>query len=299
MARHVSHTARSAVSHNGRSAGPNPLVGPVEPPSIHVMTWNIRRPLPPLFARSVDRWDRRAPLLAALLADERPTILGAQEVVAEQADVVRAALGESYRYVGRGRDADGGGEAGPIFYDSGRLDLVDWEQTALSDTPARAGSVGWGNLFPRVMVSATFSDRATSRRFLMVNTHLDPLSGRSRVRAARAIREHVAARSLPAVVTGDLNAGPGSAAVRELLSEGVLSDAWHRADARLSDEWGTYTGYRDPRVGGARIDWILVSSAFAVTRAAIDHRRHAGGWASDHLPVHAVLGLDQGRGEAP
>lgn len=266
-----------------------PLVGPVGAPALHVMSWNIRRPVPPVIARSADRWDRRAPLLAARLEAERPTILGAQEVVGEQAEVVRNALGPDHRCVGRGRGADGGGEACPIYYDSRRLDLLDWEQLALSDTPARAGSVSWGNLFPRVMVSATFADRSTSERYLVVNTHLDPVSRRSRVRAARAIRGYVAASGLPAVVTGDLNAGPASPAVRELVSGGVLADSWRRAETRLGDEWGTYAGYRAPRVGGARIDWIMVTSAFAVDTAAIDHRRSGDGWASDHLPVHAVL----------
>ena len=294
MARHDPPRDTDAGSGTSASRAAERLVGPVTAPALHVMSWNIRRPMPPVLSNPADRWDRRAPRLRALLTAERPTVLGAQEVLGDQAAVVWEALGGGYRYVGRGRSTDGGGEASPIFYDSRRLDLIDWDQSALSDHPTRPGSVSWGNLFPRVMVSATFRDRATSRRFLVVNTHLDPLSARSRLRSAHAILEAVAASGLPAVVTGDLNAGPTSAVVRELVSGGVLADSWRGARNRVSEEWGTYANYREPRRHGRRIDWILATSAFKVSHAAVNPLRYGGGWASDHLPVHAVMGLDEG-----
>lgn len=278
-------------------AGPGPhrpLVGAASAPALHVMSWNIRRPLPRLLTTPADRWDRRAPRLCALLAAERPTVLGAQEVCAGQSEVVRLALGGHYRCLGRGRSAGGVGEACPIFYDARRLEVLDWEQSALSDHPGRPGSVSWGNVVPRVMVRASFRDRVTARRFLVVNTHLDPLSARSRRRSARAILAVAAASALPTVVTGDLNAGPSSAVVGELMSGGLLADSWHRARSRGSGEWGTYAAYRAPREDGRRIDRILVSPAVSVALAAINPLRYGGGWASDHLPVHAVVELDEG-----
>ena len=294
MERHDPRADPRADPGASTSRAPEPLVGPATGPDIHVMSWNIRRPVPAVLARTADRWEVRAPGVRSMLATEQPTVLGAQEVVGEQAEVMRQALGPNYRYVGRGRSAGGEGEASPIFYDAHRLELLDWDQSALSDHPDRPGSVSWGNLFPRIVVSATFRDRETSRGFLAINTHLDPLSPRSRVRSARAIGELVAASGLPALVTGDLNAGPTSAAVGQLLSGGVLVDSWRAARTRGSQEWGTYGGYRAPREDGARIDWILVSSAFKVGHAAINPHRHDGGWPSDHLPVHAVVGLDEG-----
>nr|WP_254050431.1 hypothetical protein [Dietzia sp. WMMA184] len=43
--------------------------------------------------------------------------------------------------------------------------------------------MSWGNLIPRVMVEVHLRDRVTGHDLLVVNTHLDPLSGRSRLRA--------------------------------------------------------------------------------------------------------------------
>lgn len=230
--------------------GSTPVLGRVGAPGIHVMSWNIRRPVPAALTRPADRWTTRAPRLRALLGAEQPTVLCAQEAVAWQITAVRDGLGRRFDHLGRGRGSDGGGEACPIFYDTTRLDLLGWDQTALSDTPDRPGSMSWGNLCPRVLVSAQFRDRATARELVVVNTHLDPLSARSRVRSARAIRDLLAARDVPAVVAGDLNAGPSDAAVRDLLSEGALVDSWAVAASRRTDRWGTYAAYREPRRGG-------------------------------------------------
>lgn len=282
-----------------RSAGAQTaVVGPVPAPGLHIMSWNIRRPMPTALTRPADRWARRAPRLRALLAIERPTMLCAQEVSGNQIAAVLDGLGHGYNLIGRGRGADGGGEACPIFYDSTRLELLDWKQSALSDEPGRPGSVSWGNLVPRIVVTATFRDRATVRELLVVNTHLDPLSARSRLRSARAVLDLVAACGLPTVVAGDFNAGSRSSAVRELLASGLLKDGWTSAGSRLTEQWGTYANYREPRRGGSRIDRIFTSSQVKVANAAINPLRHGGGWASDHLPVQAVVRPDAARDDA-
>src|SRR5690606_33869017 len=124
---------------------------------------------------------------------ERPSILGVQEALPDQAEAVQAALGSDYSAVGEGRDGRGGGERSAILWDTERLELLDWRQRALSATPDVAGSRSWGNLVPRVLVSAGFADRTTGDRWLAFNTHLDHLSWRSRAASARMIRDLVAA----------------------------------------------------------------------------------------------------------
>lgn len=271
-----------------KGAGQGPLIGPAAPPGVHLMTWNVRRPLP-FTLRAADRWTRRAPRLAALLRAERPTVLGVQEALPSQVQVIEDALGGGYRHVGRGRARDGSDEGCPIFYDAERLDLVEAQQQALSDRPDAPGSRSWGNLLPRIMVVAVFQDRMTSRRFCVINTHLDHLSRRSRLRSAEAIRRAVIARALPAVVMGDLNEGVSGAAVAALLRDDLLVDASADARRRVGPRLGTWSNYRPPREGGRRIDWVFVSGGVQVTRAAINDRRYDGGWGSDHLPVQAEI----------
>ncbi|TDN92037.1 endonuclease/exonuclease/phosphatase family protein [Microbacterium sp. BK668] len=270
------------------------LIGPVEAPDLHVMTYNIRRRFDRGNWRAADRWTRRRPLVQSLVRTERPTLLGAQEVRPDQARTLQDALGSRYRFVGRGRNRGGRGEGNPLFYDTERLELLDWSQEALADRPDEEGARGWGNLVPRVLVTATFRDRLTGAMLFAVNTHFDHLSGRARRQSAVTVRRRVAAQPHPAIVTGDLNTGERTAPIQELLGDGTLTDAWAEASVHLTPEWGTFPNYRPPRVGGARIDWIAVSPDVEVLRAGINPARVDGAWPSDHLPVQAVVRM---RGE--
>ncbi|MCR2817521.1 endonuclease/exonuclease/phosphatase family protein [Microbacterium sp. zg.Y1090] len=273
-----------------------PLIGATEAPDLHVMTFNVRRRMPRLLARPADDWRRRRDRVAALLQGERPTLLGVQEALPDQAQAIGAALGPGYRRVGHGRQPGPRGEACPLFFDTERLQLVDWRQTALSDEPDRPGSTSWGNVIPRVLVRATLRDLSTGAVFAAFNTHLDVFSAQARLRGAEEIRRQVGGLALPAVVMGDLNAGPDSAAVAALLAADDLVDGWRAATQRLTPEWGTYGGYRAPRSGRGRIDWIAVTPDVEVRRAAINPQRIDGGWPSDHLPVQAVVRMPRSEG---
>lgn len=273
-----------------------PMIGPVASPGLHIMSLNIRRRMGALAWRPADRWTHRAPRLRALLASERPTLLGVQEALPSQVEVARDALGPSYRYVGHGRGADGAGEGCPIVYDAERLRLLEWTQLALSDKPRVAGSSSWGNWLPRIVVRALFRDATTGAEFVVLNTHLDPFSSRSRVRSAEQIRRWVMRERVPAIVSGDLNCDPESATVAAMLETGALRGAWNAASSRLTPEWGTYARYRAPRRGGRRIDAIMVSEDVQVDAVGINGGPYGGGWASDHLPVQAVLRLSGERG---
>jgi endonuclease/exonuclease/phosphatase family metal-dependent hydrolase len=265
------------------------LIGPTPPPDLQVMTYNIRRRMTGPLVRPADRWREREPRMQRLLRAERPSLLGTQEVMPSQLSTLTTALGPSYRVLGHGRDRNGQGEGCPILFDADRLELLAWEQLALSDDPAARGSRSWGNLVPRVAVHAEFRDRATSARFVAINTHFDHLSRASRVRAAEFLRRRVADQSLPAVVTGDLNADDDSPALGELFDDDQLVDAWETASERSSPRWGTFPNYGSVRWAAKRIDWIAVTPDIEVRNVGINARRFDGRWPSDHLPVQAVL----------
>jgi endonuclease/exonuclease/phosphatase family metal-dependent hydrolase len=270
------------------------LIGRVEPPALHVMTFNIRRRIPRYRPGSPDDWAQRKRLVRRLLAAEQPTVLGVQEALADQVEAVADALGDRYRWVGTGRDPSGRGERCPIYYDATRLELTAWRQLALSATPDLHGSRSWGNVTRRILVTAEFTDRETGARLMAFNTHLDHISWRSRLHSARMIvRLAAAARAAdPAaavVITGDFNAGEDSAVHRNFVLGDGLRDVWDAADERITPQWGTYSGYRRLRVGGRRIDHILVDDGVDVLRAGINATRFDGRSPSDHEPVQAVL----------
>jgi len=276
-----------------------PLIGPVDAPDLHVMTFNVRRRLRWTLRRA-DRWQHRLPLLQRLLRAERPDLLAAQELLPDQARAVREALDAApggaprgrYRRIGHGRRPGPRGEASALFFDTARLDLIEWSQRALSDRPDEPGSRTWGNLFPRVFVEAAFRDRATGAEFFAIGTHFDVFSGAARRASAEAVRDRVAAQPRPAGVLGDLNAAPDSAPL-QILRAGSLTDAWSAARTTLTPEYGTFAGYRAPTPGAARIDHILVTPDVEVHRIGIPGGETYGAWPSDHLPVQAVLRMSR------
>ncbi len=265
------------------------LIGPIEPARLHVMSWNIRRRFPHMARQHPDRWEDRKWLAIRLLASEQPSVIGMQEVMPDQLHFLEAACGPFWQWVGYGRNADHGGEHCPIFFDSERLRLVSWKQLALSDTPAVPGSRSWGNFVPRIAVVARFVDLATGEPIRIINTHFDHYSRKSRLRSARMVSELAASDPEAAIVMGDMNTTPRSVPYRYMTREGHLSDAWLVASERLTEAWGTYSGYRPPKRGGKRIDWILVNDAVEVESVAINAVRYSGAAASDHEPVQAVL----------
>ncbi len=270
------------------------LIGPVTAPDLHVMTYNIRRRVSGNRPGSPDRWAVRKALVERILTAEQPTLLGVQEALEGQAEFVADALGPRYRWVGHGRDPSGRGEKCPIYYDTERLELTEWRQRALSSTPEHHGSRSWGNVTRRILVSAEFTDIDTGARLLVFNTHLDHLSGRSRLHSAHMIvrlaRAALAAEPDTAlVVMGDFNTDERSAAHQALTEGGALRDAWQAANEQVTPLFGTFSNYRSPRPGGRRIDHILVGGAVETTRVGINAARFDGRAASDHEPVQAVL----------
>ena len=273
-----------------------PLIGPVAAPELQVMTFNIRRRMPRAGRRSPDRWENRAPALRQLLQAERPTVLGVQEALPDQTEFVAESLGSRYSWIGRGRDADGTGEACPVFFDTTKVRLLEWTQLALSDTPRVAGSRSWGNHVPRVVVWAVFEPANGGSQFRFLNTHFDHQSRRARVRSAELILRLVDSSQGPALVTGDFNTSVGTSPHQQLTIDGSLRDAWDTANTRLTKAWGTYPNYHPPKLDRKRIDWILANRWVDVRAVGINTARFDTGLstdvaASDHLPVQAVVQL--------
>ncbi|MFV9425301.1 endonuclease/exonuclease/phosphatase family protein [Microbacterium sp. S1037] len=261
----------------------------VTAPDLHVMSFNIRRRFDRITWPPADRWPMRKQRLRTFLGARRPHLLGSQEAMPDQASWVQASLGSQYGRIGLGRGKNREGEGTPLFYDRDRIEVEDWEQVMLSDTPDVPGSTGWGNTIPRVAVVARLRDRATDARFTFVNTHFDAFSRRARRRSATWLHDLVARRELPLVFTADVNAHIRSAELAGMFADGLLVDTWSYAPARRTAEWGTFNNYAAPRVGARRIDALLVTPDVGVRAVGIDPRPTGTQWPSDHLPVEAVL----------
>lgn len=240
-------------------------------------------------------WADRTPAIEALLAADRPHLLGLQEMQAWTYAPIEKGLGPTYRSVGVAESGGSDGLINPIVYDAARLELLAWNQFWLSDRPREVGSATWGNARPRTAVWARFRDRDTGQEFAHVNTHLDHVITQAKVKGAQLISDHLEQfrlLKLPTITTGDFNSvARRSPAYTVLVEDFGLQDSWLAAEDRLSPGWGTFPHFHEVEESDVRIDWILLSQGVRVVDARIDDFRLDGIFPSDHLPVRCHVEL--------
>lgn len=258
--------------------------------ALNVMTFNVR------FATVVDstpRWAVRRPVMRELLRRERPHVIGTQEGLYQQLRMIEKDLGGHYDWIGTGRGGGSKDEFMAIFYDTRRLDPIEFDHFWLSDTPYTIASNTWGADWLRMVTWVRFADLADGgREFYVLNTHLDSVSQYARERSAGLIGDTLAKfdQSAPVIVTGDFNAAAHDNKVYDLMLGLGLVDAWDAAAAR-SPAYGTYHGYQAPRPAGRRIDWILTTPGVTNHWAAMNTFSQDGIHPSDHLPVRVSMTL--------
>lgn len=259
---------------------------------VRVMTFNVRYGTAP---DGDNRWELRKDLLLRVIHDFDPDLLGVQEAMRDQVDVLSAAL-PGHACVGVGRDATGGNEYSAIFYRRTRFDLAAADTFWLSDEPLKPGSHTWGNDLPRVCTWARLLDRTDARRFTYFNTHWDHQSQPARLASGKLMATRVAERVAagePVIVTGDFNAGEDNPAIAALTRDGeLLTDTFRRLhpDDRAA---GTFHGFSGV-VGQAKIDAVFVSADWRVDASEIVHAHDGPRYPSDHCPVTATIALQAG-----
>ncbi len=254
------------------------LIGPAPHDRLHVMSFNLR------YASNAEpnSWTTRRPVVARLLNEEQPTVLGTQEGLYGQIKDIALDLPDRYHWIGVGRAGGSHDEFVAVFFDTDRLDPLAFDHHWLSATPNVIGSRSWGNNVIRIVTWVRFADKRTGAQFVVVNTHLDHESENARLRSAELIRDQINAQTLPVVLTGDFNTDAGSPTYKTFN----LDDTWN--GHRLTPAYGTFHGYLPPVPDGPRIDWILTRGA-TTEAAAINTYAEGGQYPSDHLPVQAVL----------
>ncbi len=245
---------------------------------VRVATFNIRT------SRGWDglhHWRLRRRACVSAIRGLHADIVGLQEVRRDQLADLRRAF-PAARFLGVGRDADGGGEHASVLVTDG-WDVESAQTRWLSPTPERAGSRGWGADLPRVATLVRLTREGA--RLGVANTHFDHISREAREHSAALLAEWLLLeRDRPWVVLGDLNAQPTSPPLRTFAAASYT-------DVLESDAGGTehaFTGATDR----TRVDYVLVSSGIRVRAASIPHPRPRGRLPSDHWPVVADLTVD-------
>lgn len=251
-----------------------------------VLSFNLRNDNP---EDGPNAWPHRKDLAAATIIEHEADFVGLQEALVGQLRDLDTRL-PGYDRVGVGRD-DGKarGEHCAILFRKDRFSVLSSGTFWLSETPEIPGKLGWDAVCPRVATWGVFEERATRRRLLLVNTHLDHKGPRAQQEGARLIAHRIAELRGDApsvVVTGDFNSSATDPAIRALLADDTLNLRLARERRTAADVGGnsTFHGWKNHETG-EEIDFILVTPTIEVLDYRFLHVEKDGVLISDHWPV--------------
>lgn len=253
---------------------------------ISIMTFNLRCQTT---ADKENAWTYRKGAAAEVVNQYRPTLFGTQEGFSFMLADLEERLPD-YAWVGEGRNGGTENEYNAIFYKKEELEVVDWGQFWLSEQPEGPIVKSWGASLHRICTWALFRFRDQPlKQFLHYNTHLDHSSELAREMGSRLIwdrlSEHLKRTPLPAMLTGDMNSYPDSAAIQ--LFRGHLTDAFVAVGVEPGLSFHGYKGGAD----GQPIDYVFVTPDVQVNDVVIIRDQMDGMFPSDHYPVQARVTL--------
>lgn len=259
--------------------------------AIKVMTFNVRYDNPD---DSANAWSNRIPLFFRFIYKEKPDILGMQEVLWHQYELMDSVM-KDYSSVGVGRD-DGArqGEMNPVFFRKERFDIVRTITFWLSDTPELPGSLGWGASLPRIVTWLELVDKNSHEHFFLFNTHFADDSDSARIMSSRILLKEVEKRAegYPFIVTGDFNMLPYSTAYSILTgpdeSVPVLKDSYFISEKKPQGPNYTFNGFSD-KPGSGRFDYIFVRNGLRVLSHSTLDEKDEEIFISDHWPVTSLI----------
>lgn len=261
---------------------------PVAPPTVRVMSYNIRYPA------GGDRpsWeDRRGPL-ARQVAFTDPDVIGLQEAQPDPVAYLAAQWPDYDRY-GIGRDDGVHGETTTVFWRRDRFATVGTQTQWCSPTPDRP-SIGWDAQLPRTVTRVILRDRVSGRLLDVRNTHLDHVGVTARANCAQQIASIAPAEDALVVVMGDMNSGRDDPPYRILTGDQLgLKDA--RVGAAIDfGPAGTVNDFDVASTGGEQVDRIFVPRDVPITRFGVLTDSVGGKVISDHFPIVADLTVTPG-----
>ena len=229
-------------------------------------------------------WQSRMPRIREDIARMGYHIFGAQETI----DFYNEHLctGNSFVSIGHGRCEKSDGEACFIYYDAERLKCITYETFWLSETPEKYSIVP-GAIYPRICTAGVFEDKATQKKFIFANTHLE-----HRVKELQKVQlEYLFARlesayaRMPLILTGDFNATPEAREIG-LITGALAARGAVDCTAGLGGTFHNFGRLLPDRT--VKIDYIF-TDARCINSYVVEDIPVEGQFYSDHNAVCAVI----------
>lgn len=276
---------------------PEPASRPLEG-ALRVVTFNVRGSY---HRDGENAWNRRAALNVRTIARQGPDLIGFQELQDGNEYFYARDLGGYEHVLGLRYENRPPHAYNAIYWDPGRLRMLDAGGFWLSETPDRF-SGSWETRQIRSANWMRLRPVSGGPEFVHLNTHLDHVSDRARVEGSRLILDWLdgpEADGAPVLLTGDFNCEPSSK-VRDVFARAGFVDAHAAAGHAPAKTFHAFRGEgfrgRDPSKEH-RMDWVLLRDGsrgerWTVEGYSIVRDAEPPMYPSDHYPVVADLALE-------
>ena len=242
-----------------------------------VVTFNSRYDEP---RDGINRFEYRKPFILEKIEQEKPDVIGFQEVLPEMLAWYKQAL-KDYMVLGCGREDDLTGETAAVAYKRDRFNLMQMETFWLSPTPMVPGSrYEEQSDCPRTCTMLLLHDLDTGLVFRVYDTHLDHEGEEARVLGISQILHQMEIQTLfpnaPALLMGDFNAFPHEKVFKDCVEHGLTE--------LTKDAKGTFHAF-GRILPGEKIDYIFGTDEFVCKSCDLWDDTKDGLYLSDHFPV--------------
>ena len=225
--------------------------------------------------------EERVNRLMKLIESKSPDTFGVQEATPAWMQYLAGRFEPPYAHLGQGRDGGDKGEHMCVFYDTARFNFIDGGTRWFTSTP-EVSSFCEGAYFPRNMVYAILEEKATGKRYMHINSHIEPIDGH-----VTRLLDFAAQYDLPVIMTGDFNIEEGTELYEKIVTTPLFGgrtfrDAKFEAD-KTEDKF-TWHGYgkADPQ----KIDFCFVAGKIDVKKYSVCDEKIDGEYPSDHHPLY-------------
>ena len=216
----------------------------------------------------------------SMMKSYTPDTIGIQEATPSWMTLLKTNLGDTYGFVGLGREGGSKGEHSAILYNKHIFKLVDSGTRWLSNTPTVVSKFSESE-YIRIFSYALLERIDDGQRILVVNTHIEYTNDAIRIKQLGVLYNFLKSYGdYPIILTGDLNTTPGSATYNNIIANGFVDSA---KSAATRKEAATFTNYgADNRV----LDYVFTSASdFSVSYYKVCNEKINGSFPSDHHPV--------------
>lgn len=254
---------------------------------LKLMSYNIRHGNVEKSDTGVKAWDVRKPASIAMIREQKPDVIGFQEMKICQKEYLVAQLPE-YQAVDESPD-----NTKFIMFRKDRFEQLEMGNFWLSETP-NIMSKGWGSISNRAALWVKLRDRQSNKTFYFCDTHLDVKSAEAREKGAALIiseLKKICGKKATQFLVGDMNSFITDDSFCEAYIPLKTYETWmksSRKTAKITDNRPTYNGFgkaKHPEL----LDHIFLRNAKALKYEIIDGKNFGVEYISDHYPIMATI----------